>query len=194
MSALGSRDLYALACLAGGPTRAVDVAVVTLLFDGRLRATETGELETVQLRYTHPVEAAVLDAVGRRVRRSVHTVRFRCVADERIAAFAEQLAREGLLRRPRRLPVPGRERAAWTPTEAGERLLREARAGHAADPPLRVALGGLDALPDQQLRRRVFEMPRGPRRTSTGYLDITTAMDRMGGQWAAGAVGDHGPG
>ena len=60
---MSTADLYALACLAGGPERAVDTAVVTLLLDGRLRAEETGALGTMALRYGHPVEAAVLDAV-----------------------------------------------------------------------------------------------------------------------------------
>jgi hypothetical protein len=196
MSAPGSRDPYALAFLAGGPMRAVDTAVVTLLEDGRLRATDTGELSTVRLRYAHPLEAAVLDAVGRRVRRSVHTVRFRCVADERVAAFADQLAEQGLVRRPRGLPVPRRQRTEWTTTAAGERLLREARTDPSGEIPLRVALDGLDALPDQQLRKRVFELPRGPRRTATGYLDLQPAIARMadGGRWAGGGTGDHWPG
>lgn len=184
-------DVYALACLAGGLLRTVDTAVVVLLEDGRLTVTETGELTTVRLRYTHPLEAAVLDAVGRRVRRSAHTVRFRCVADERVTTFAEHLALAGLLRHPRRLPGLRHEQAGWTPTAAGERLVRKARLLPDAGTALRVALDGLDALPDQQLRRRVFEVPRGPRRTSTGYLDINSAMDRLGGRWAAG---DHGPG
>src|SRR3954468_24782136 len=95
--AMTAEDVYALACLAGGPVRAVDTAVVTLLLDGRLRAVEAGALGTVALRYGHPVEAAVLDAVGRRALRSVGTVRFRATADERLTGLVAELAGAGLL-------------------------------------------------------------------------------------------------
>jgi hypothetical protein len=177
-------DVCTVACLAGGLLRSVDTAIVALLEDGRLRVVDTGELETVALRYTHPVEAAVLDAVGRRVRRSAHTVRFRCAADERLTGFAEDLERTGLLRRPHRLPVPRHERPAWGPTAAGRLLLLRAATGEDGGAALRVALGGLDALPDQELRRRIFERPRAPGRTTTGYLDIQTAMARMADVWS----------
>jgi hypothetical protein len=173
-----------VACLAGGLLRAVDTAIVALLEDGRLRVVETGELETGALRYTNQVEAAVLDAVGRRVRRSAHTVRFRCAADERLPGFAQELEHAGLLRRPHRLPVLRHERPVWAPTEAGRRLLLEARARQDGRTALRVALDGLDALPDQVLRRRVFERPRSPGRTTTGYLDLQSAMARMADVWS----------
>jgi hypothetical protein len=161
-------DVYALACLAGGPVRAVDTAVVALLLDGRLRAEETGALGTVALRYGHPVEAAVLDAVGRRALRSIGTVRFRAGADERLSGLVAELAGAGLLRRVRRPSLLRRGRPGWTPTDAGRSALVEARRDAAGPVPLRVALDGLDALPDQDLRRRVFELPPDPHRVGGG--------------------------
>src|SRR4051812_40717950 len=198
--AMTALDVYGLACLAGGPVRAVDTAVVTLLEDGRLRAEETGELSTVTLRYTHPVEAAVLDAVGRRARRSVGTVRHRAGADDRLAGMVAELAAAGLLRRTRR-PVPLlRGRSPWCPTEQGRQVLREARLRAGGGIPLRVALDGLDALPDQQLRVRVFEPPRDPHRIGGGYLDLGRAQARLEGEgWprdfgaGGGGTGGGGP-
>jgi hypothetical protein len=183
-------DLYALACLAGGPGRAVDTAVVVLLADGRLQVSESGELSTAVLRYGHPVEAAVLDAVGRRARRSVETVRYRCGQDERLAGLVEQQASAGLLRRRR---LPGRDR--WTTTDAGRQRLAEARVRTDGGPPLRLALDGLDALPDQRLRIRVFDPPSSPRRVGGGHLNPGMATDRIGENgWVHGAdAGDHGP-
>jgi hypothetical protein len=181
-------DVYAVACLAGGPVRAVDTAVVALLDDGRLRVEETGELSTVALRYTSPVEAAVLDAVGRRARRSVHTVRFRCAGDDRLSALVDGLVGAGLLRGAR----PGRSPRATGP---GRLVLREARARARDSAPWRVALDGLDALPGQALRRRVFDVPRTPHRIGRGYLDLDVALGRADGRSGMVAVGgDRGPG
>jgi len=185
-------DVYAVGCLAGGPARAVDTAVVVLLADGRLRVEQTGELSTVVLRYGHPVEAAVLDAVGRRARRSVATVRYRCGQDERLTGLVEQLASTGLLRRSR---LWARGRSGWTPTVAGRRWLAEARRRADGGTALEVALRGPDALPDQALRALVFAPPRDPHRVGGGYLDISTAGSRIGENgWAHGADGgDHAP-
>ena len=189
-------DPYAVACLAGGPVRAVDTAVVALLEAGRLTVAETGELSTAALRYAHPVEAAVLDAVGRRAQRSIHTVRYRCAADQRLTGLTQQLVAAGLLRRTRRPALPGRERSAWTPTDAGRQVLTEARRT-AAGPPMRVALDGLDALPDQQLRARVFDLPRAPRRIGGGHVELSRAQAELEGKgWTRdfGAGGGNGVG
>jgi len=185
-------DVYAVGCVAGGPDRAVDTAVVVLLTDGRLRAERTGELSTALLRYSHPVEAAVLDAVGQRARRSMATVRYRCGQDERLTGLVAQLASTGLLRRNR---LPGRRRSGWTPTHAGRQWLAEARQRPNGGTALQVALDGLDALPDQTLRARVFTPPPVTRRVGSGYLDIGSAGSRIGENgWAHGAdAGDHGP-
>src|SRR3954447_10211698 len=116
-------DVYAVACLADGPARAVDTPVVVLVAEGGLEVEQAGELSTAVLRYDHPIEAAVLDAVGRRARRSVGTVRYRCGQDERVTGLVEELASAGLLRR----RFPGRPRSGWTPTRAGRERLAEAR-------------------------------------------------------------------
>jgi hypothetical protein len=188
MSAL---DVYALACLADGPVRAVDTAVVTLLLDGRLRAEPTGALGTAALRYDHPVEAAVLDAVGRRALRSIGTVRFRAAADDRLTGLVAELAVSGLLRRVRRPPLLRRGRPGWVLTDAGRSALREARRAGDDRVPARVALDGLDALPDQDLRRRVFDLPPDPRRIGGGYLDLRRAQAEMEGK---GLIGEGGGG
>src|SRR4051794_24522108 len=180
--AMTAPDVYALACLACGPVRAVDVAVVALLEGGRLAAGDGGELWTVSLRYEHPVEAAVLDAVGRRARRSIGTVRHRATADERLTGLVAELAAAGLLRRRRRPALVRGDRHAWTPTDTGRRALGDARLRRDGGTPLRVALDGLDALPDQQLRARVFERPRPPRRIGAGYLDLGRAQAQMEGK------------
>ena len=185
-------DVYAVGCVAGGPDRAVDTAVAVMLTDGRLRAERTGELSTALLRYSHPVEAAVLDAIGRRARRSVATVRYRCGQDERLTGLVAQLASTGLLRRNR---LTGRGRSGWTPTGAGRKWLAEARQRRDGDTALQIALDGLDALPDQALRALVFTRPPVPRRVGAGYLNIDSAGSRIGENgWAHGAdAGDHGP-
>jgi|tagenome__1003787_1003787.scaffolds.fasta_scaffold20807738_3 hypothetical protein len=182
-------DVYALACLAGGPVRAVDTAVVTLLLDGRLRAEENGALGTAALRYGHPVEAAVLDAVGRRALRSIGTVRFRAAADERLTGLVAELAAAGLLRRVRRPSLLRRGQPGVVPTDAGRSALREARREADDRVPLRVALNGLGALPDQDLRRRVFELPPDPHRIGGGYLDLRRAQAEMESK---GLIGEGG--
>jgi hypothetical protein len=186
-------DVYALACLAGGPVRAVDAAVLALLEDGRLAAGDAGELWTVSLRYAHPVEAAVLDAVGRRARRSIGTVRHRATSDERLTGLVAELSTAGLLRRRRRLALVRGDGPAWTSTDAGRQALRDARLRSDGGTPLRVALDGLDALPDQALRTRVFEVPRPPRRIGAGYLDLGRAQAQTEGKgWVRDlGVGDH---
>jgi hypothetical protein len=186
---MSAPDLYELACLAGGPVRAVDTAVVALLEDGRLASGDVGELWTASLRYTHPVEAAVLDAVGRRARRSVGTVRHRATADDRLTGLVAGLAADGLLRRRRRPPLTRGTGPAWAATDEGRQALRDARLRSDGGTPLRVALDGLDALPDQQLRARVFEVPRPPRRIGAGYLDLGRAQAEME---AKGLIGDGG--
>src|SRR4051794_31724746 len=136
--AMTAFHVYELACLAGGPVRAVDTAVVTLLGDGRLTAVETGELVTVTLRYTHPVESAVLDAVGRRAHRSIYTVRYRCAEDERLTGLVEELVAAGLLRRARRPVLPRRSGSAWSATGSGRQVLRQARGEIPVGTPQRV--------------------------------------------------------
>ena len=84
-----------------------------------------------------------------------------------------------------------RGQPAWVPTGAGHSALREARLDVYGRVPLRVALDGLDALPDQDLRRRVFELPPDPHRIGGGYLDLRRAQAEMEGK---GLIGDGGGG
>ncbi|MEX5717226.1 TIGR04222 domain-containing membrane protein [Geodermatophilus maliterrae] len=144
-------DVYDVAFLAGGPHRVVDTALVALASTGRVRAVAPGELQVVDPRRRHPVEAAVLDAVGGRGRRSVDTVHWRALADRRVTGIGRRLHDAGLLGR-----VLG-------PTAAGRRLLRELRcAVGAGDPVRRVALDGREQVTDPALHAAVFEPPRHP--------------------------------
>ena len=71
-------DVYEIAFLAGGPRRVVEAALVTLVESRRLRVVSpTGELVIDQPRRRNAVEAAVLDAVGARGRRSLDTILWR---------------------------------------------------------------------------------------------------------------------
>jgi hypothetical protein len=142
-------DVYDVACLAGGPERVVDTALVVLLVTGRVRAVSAGELQVVDPRRRHPVEAAVLDAVGGRGRRSIGTVRWRALTDERVTGIARRLRGEGLLGRFSRR------------TAAGRRALERARAADVG-PVLHVALDGRERLTDPELRAAVSEPPPRP--------------------------------
>ena len=106
--------------------RVVDTALVALVESGRVRVHAPGELAAAEPARRHPVEAAVLDAVGTHGHRSVDTIRWR-------------LARRRAAHRPRPRPWPppgcsrrGRSAAAgtWCPTRAGRR--GAAPAGRAA--------------------------------------------------------------
>jgi hypothetical protein len=161
-------DLYDMAFLAGGPDRVVDTALVLLVESGRVRVHAPGQLAVVEPGRRHPVEAALLDAVGIRGHRSVDTVRWRLTGDERITALGRSLAAAGLLRRALR----GRE--AWSPTRAGRDALHELAARPPVDPALDggsallVALRGREAMPDSALRARIFERPTLPEATGPG--------------------------
>ena len=161
-------DVYDIAFLAGGAQRMVDTALVALVESGRVRVHAPGELAAVQPDRRHPVEAAVLDAVGTHGHRSVDTIRWRLAGDERLTGVGRSLAAAGLLRRTFR----GRE--TWSPTRAGRQALRRL----AVQPPvdraldggsaLLVALQGRAAMPDAALRAAIFERPALPAATGPG--------------------------
>ena len=164
MTAYGSPsdlDVYEVACLAGGADRVVDTALVSLVESGRIRVTAPGELATVSLVRRHPVEAAVLDAVGPSGHRSVDTVRWRLTADDRILDVARRLRDVGLLGGSAGGPSSRRSRWRLTPTYAGRHLLHELRDAppEAEGSSMGVALHGRDAMADRELCRRVFEQP-----------------------------------
>ncbi|MGY1807185.1 TIGR04222 domain-containing membrane protein [Blastococcus sp. SYSU D00669] len=194
-------DVYEIAYLTGGPTHVVDTALAALAESGRVTATPTGALAATGLRRRSPVEAAVLDQVGARPRRSASTLRWRAAEDERITALGARLAADGLV-------VPGRSRR-FRPgrpllTREGRRLLRQLR----QDPPvdvvapgtsaLLVALTGVRAMPDTDLRERLFTPPQPPRRrrwADGGSSSCTPVFwgGGDGGGWG-GSGGDCGGG
>jgi hypothetical protein len=202
-------DVYDIAFLAGGPARVVDAALVALVETGRVRVHAPGELAVAELARRHPVEAAVLDAVGPQGHRSVETIRWRLTDDERLLALGRRLSAEGLLRSRR---VWGREdRSPWTPTAAGRRALRrlittpprDTVAGGTSALP--VALHGREAMPDGALRAAVFERPSrrsvdareiGRRLRDAEYTDpVRAAYDArgvLGGGADIGGFGDGG--
>ncbi len=161
-------DVYALAYLAGGPARVVDAALVALVQSGRVRVHAPGELAVVHPSRRHPVEAAVMDAVGTHGPRSVDTIRWRLAGDERLRDLERSLASAGLLRR--RLPLGRRhpDRSGWSLTAAGRAALRRATGRPPADPALDggsalpVALHGRPAMGDADLRAAIFERPLPP--------------------------------
>jgi hypothetical protein len=193
-------DLYDLAFLAGGPARVVNTAVVALLRTGRLRLHSPGQLATADLSRRHPVEAAVLDAVGPTGHRSIDTIRWRVVEDERLLDVGRRLRSAGLLGRSASVVglVHG-DRRALAPTRAGRRMLRAAQERPATGDAeiLRVALGGREEMTDQRRRHEIFERPQTslepapPGRRSRGidHSDPQLAAYRTGGSAAAGGGG-----
>jgi hypothetical protein len=159
-------DVYEVACLSGGTDRVVDTALVALVETGRVRVTAPGELATVCLVRRHPVEAAVLDAIGPAGHRSVETVRWRLTTDARILDVPRHLRDAGLLGGFAGGPAARRSRWRLAPTYAGRHLLHALRDCPPAEPTpggsaMRVALQGREAMPDRELCRQIFEQP-GP--------------------------------
>jgi hypothetical protein len=171
----GELDLYQTAYLAGGRDRVVDTALVVLVSDGRVRVSAPGELATVNLTRRHPVEAAVLDAIGTGGHRSVDTILWRLIDDERLLDVEDRLRRAGLLRRGKWL---GRyhslDRRLVVRTTSGRRTLRYLSAEPPADlvaggtGAMPVALGGRERLPDRELCAAVFDGPREVRHFHRG--------------------------
>jgi hypothetical protein len=157
-------DVYEIAFLAGGVQRVVDTALVALVESGRVRVHAPGELAAVRPDRRHPVEAAVLDAVGTRGHPSVDTIRWRLTDDARLTGLGSSLAADGLLRR-RTLRGPG----AWCPTRTGQQALRRLEAQPRVDraldggSALQVALRGRAAMKDADLRAAIFERPALPK-------------------------------
>lgn len=159
--------LYDLGYLAGGPQRVVDTALVALVESGRVRVHAPGELTAVTPDRRHPVEAAVLDAIGTRGHPTVDTIRWRLTRDARITGLGPSLAADGLLRR-RIL----RGRGEWCPTRSGKKLLHRPVAppvDRALDggSAVQVALRGREAMTDADLRASIFERPGLPKVTGS---------------------------
>lgn len=169
-------SVYEVAYLAGGPDRVVDTALVALVESGRIRVHAPGELGVVEPGRSHPVEAAVMDAVGTHGHRSVDTIRWRMVGDERMAELGRSLAAAGLLHR-RAFARPKPDGPAWSTTKSGRQALLRARENPPPDRVLdggsafAVALDGRTAMPDAARRAEIFERPLPP-------LPRTSGMDR----------------
>ena len=191
-------DFYDIAFLAGGLPRVVDTALVDLVATGRIRIHSPGELVVSNPSRRHPVEAAVLDAVGTHGHRSVDTIRWRLKDDDRLNALGQRLVDAGLLHQ---LPWPRAHRPggrAVARTRRGSGALTIAAAARAADPAhdptdaLLVALQGPAAL-DPDRRAAIFERPqtalypapRGHRSRSIDHSDPHLAAYRAGGTAAA---------
>jgi len=152
-------DLYEIAYLAGGDGRVVDTALVALVETGRVRVHSPGQLAVAEPSRRHPIEAAVLDAVGTMGHRSVDMIRWRLAGDERIRAVDRRLTDARMVRRwSRRLR--GGNRAPLR-TAAGRRVLRAD--GFSLGPELDgssallVARRGRDGMADAHLRASIFE-------------------------------------
>jgi hypothetical protein len=154
-------DVYDIAYLAGGVPRLVDTALVAMVETGRVHVHSLGQLVVAEPTRRHPVEAAVLDAVGTRGHRSVDTIQWRLADDDRVHAVGRRLAAEGLVHRWSRVLRRG-ERPPLL-TTAGRRALRDVRAAppvdRAADggSAIVVALHGHAGMADALLRASIFE-------------------------------------
>jgi uncharacterized membrane protein YgcG len=189
---LSSLDVYDIAHLVGGPSLVADAAVVALVQGGHVRVDPAGQLSAVGPRRRHPVEAAVLDAIGTRPRHSLPTVRRRLAGDRRVTDIGERLTVHGLLGGRPRL-FPGRDPV---PTREGRRAVKALR----ADPPqdrvaggtsaLRVALSGISALDDTALRAQLFPPQHRSRQTSSRRRGADSSSWHVGG-WS-GSAGDGG--
>jgi hypothetical protein len=188
-------DVYEIAFLAGGPLRVVDTAVVALVRNHRLRVHATGRLATAQLTRRHPVEAAVLDAVGPTGHRSVDTISWRLHDDPRLNSVGERLQEAGLLSSSHAVLRLTGDRRSLVPTRAGRHVLGTLDALTGPEE-LRVALGGREAMVDSRLRAEIFEPPftsltppRGHGRSrDVDHSDPQLAAYRTGGPAAMAGV------
>ena len=160
-------DVYDIAFLSGGAERVVDTALVALVESGRVRVHSPGELAVAEPGRGHPVEAAVMDAVGTQGHRSIDTIRWRLADDARISDLGGSLSSAGLLKH-RRFGRRGPDGLEWSLTASGreavDRLAEQPRAVPALDggSSMHVALYGRGSMPDADLRASIFERPLPP--------------------------------
>lgn len=165
-------DVYDMAVLAGGLPRLVDTALVAMVESGRIRVEASGEFRAGATSSDHPVEAAMLDAVGTRGYRSVEGICSRFLHDRRLDREFRHLTGDGLVRRAVPSRLVGKTHARTT--AVGRRVLQQfaerppSDGGNAA----LVALHGRAAIPDHRLRNEIFDRapvalpPRSARRAS----------------------------
>jgi hypothetical protein len=182
-------DVYEIAFLAGGVQRVVDTALVALVESGRVAMPAPRQLAAVRPDRGHPVEGAVLDAVGTRGHRSVDTIRWRVARDDRLTGLGRSLSEAGLLRS-RKLQGRGR----WCPTRAGREALRLLSAQPPVDPAFdggsapMVALHGCEAIADAELRAAISERPALPTLPSR---EISRRIRKERRQWDDPGVSAH---
>ncbi len=186
-------DVYELAYLAGGPCRAVDVAVIALVEAGVVRVDpSTGELMPVERRSCSDVEAAVLGALGLQGHRFLDTVCGRLRADARLTAIEQRLQADRLLVRGGGLgSLPSRWWETLAVTGAGRRTLRRRRAlSTEGTDALRAALSGPAALPDRAEYVALFDAPRrGTSAASSAGVHPHGTMAFSGGGAGLGGFG-----
>jgi hypothetical protein len=160
--------LYDVAFLAGGHQRVADAALVEMVVDGLLRAPAPGRLAVVDPTPRHPVEAAVLDAIGSSGHRPVEAIRRRLLDDVRLRSVGQRLVDVGLLHQvpwPVLLGTAGRRRPR---TREGDGALAAIATACRVDPQYdptgayRVAVHGWQALPDARLRAAIFDPSAAP--------------------------------
>jgi hypothetical protein len=182
-------DVYDMAVLAGGLPRLVDTAIVAMVESGRVRVEPSGEFHADTSSSPHPVEAALLDAVGTRGYRSVEGICRRFLHDRRLDSEFRHLTGDGLVRRAYPARLVGKTRAHTT--AAGRRALQEFADHAPADggSAVQVALHGREAMPDR-LRHQIFDRdpvflpPRSARRPSHEIdpSELAQAAHRPGAQ------------
>lgn len=192
-------DVYDMAVLAGGLPRLVDTALVALVESGHVRVERSGAFRADTASSRHPVEAAVLAAVGTRGHRMVETIRWQVLRDQRLDQEFRHLSSDGLVRRALPSRLVGKTHAHTT--AAGRRALRQFAEHPPADggSAVLVALHGRDALPDDRLRAEIFERPPvvlPPRRSRRPSHALDPGSLGRPGTPAAGGyasfVGGHG--
>lgn len=184
-----SLDVYDMAVLAGGLPRLVDTALVAMVESGRVHVEPSGEFRADATSSAHPVEAALLDAVGTRGHRSVDTIRWQVLHDRRLDQEFQHLTSDGLVRRALPSRLVGKTHAHTT--GAGRHALRQFAERPPADggTAVRVALHGRDAMPGR-LHHEIFDRapvtlpPRSARRPSQAVDpgELGQAASRPGGR------------
>ncbi len=152
-------DVYDAAVLAGGFPRLVDTALVAMVESGRVHIEPSGEFRADSSSARHPVEAALLDAVGTRGHRSVETIGWQVLHDQRMDHEFRHLTTDGLVRRALPSRLIGKTHAH--PTAAGRRALRQFAERPPADggSAVQVALHGRGAIADHRLHDEIFDRP-----------------------------------
>ncbi|MBA2895657.1 hypothetical protein [Nonomuraea soli] len=167
MADTGRFDRDGLAHLRGGARRVALAALAELLTDGRLRTDHADRLYRVDgAQAADPVEAAALERRG-----DVRGALRELSRHESVRAVGERVRRSGLNRR---------GLLGTKPTAEGARLIEEAR-GHRRRVAIRVALDGVEGIPEGPIRKLFVRAGAGPiRGTGDGGWTGTGGEDGGG--------------